>query len=170
MCWKGLIQVFNSFLRIQFDGGVPRWAYVQDNARMKCSQEQNVCLSHLENEALDFDVKQAKMGGGCDFLFYRWAPHFESLFLLACGTSPVLLPQLYESPRCVCLCVYTTPDADAHWLHTSRARRTTVCGSADFSPFLKFTVLVFIQKSPENNKTCITASHYEGIIVKLPHS
>lgn len=36
----------------------------QHNEWTKCSQEQNVYLSHLENEALDFDVKQTEMGGG----------------------------------------------------------------------------------------------------------
>lgn len=35
----------------------------------KCSQQQNVCSSHLQNEALDFDVKQAEMGGGVSSSF-----------------------------------------------------------------------------------------------------
>lgn len=52
----------------------------------------NVCLSHLENKTLDFDVNQTGLGGGVISSFTDVAPplhtHFEPLFLLACGTSP----------------------------------------------------------------------------------
>lgn len=42
---------------------------------------------------------------GCDFLFYRYTPHSKALFLLACGTSPVLLPQLHKTQHCMCVCM-----------------------------------------------------------------
>lgn len=41
-----------------------------------------------------------RAGSGCDFLFYECTPHSEPLFLPACGTAPVLLPQLYQTPQC----------------------------------------------------------------------
>lgn len=63
----------------------------------ECTNSENT-WSHLENEALHFDVVQTVMGGG-DFLFYEHNPMPASLFLPACGTWPVLLLQLHKTPQ-----------------------------------------------------------------------
>lgn len=93
------------FLTRKVRHGIMRTGVVQDNESTKCSQEPNVCLSHPENEALDFDVKQTDMGGGVISSFTDiHPPHSEPLFLLACGASPpVLLLQLYKTPNSMCL-------------------------------------------------------------------
>lgn len=70
---------------------------VQDNESTKCSQEPNVCLSHHENEVLDFDVKQTEMGVISSFT--DTPPHSEPLFLLACGTSPCAVATAVQNTK-----------------------------------------------------------------------